>query len=161
MSNASAICCAERSKQPLTTQDAPSGERVEGGEGLVHQQQARQAAGSRAMATRIFIPPESVCGYAQEPPRLTPRERDLLAALARAGDAGVVTQRHLLTRIRGVAQVEDTQYLPAYIAQLRQKLGDAVWLIRTEPGVEYRFGEERSGWPFAAACSAVGPTPIG
>jgi two-component system KDP operon response regulator KdpE len=39
--------------------------------------------------------------------------------------------------------VEDTQYLRVYIGHLRQKLGPAAMLIRTEPGVGYRFGEDR------------------
>ncbi|WP_437165825.1 response regulator [Falsiroseomonas sp. E2-1-a20] len=79
----------------------------------------------------------------QEPLRLTPREWELLAALARAGDGRVVTQRHLLATVWGAAHLEDTQYLRVYIAQLRQKLGEAAFLIRTEPGVGYRFGEDR------------------
>lgn len=78
----------------------------------------------------------------QEALRLTPREWELLAALAQAGDGRVVTQRHLLTTVWGAAHVEDTQYLRVYVAQLRQKLGKAAFLIRTEPGVGYRFGEE-------------------
>ncbi|HEV7457349.1 MAG TPA: response regulator [Roseococcus sp.] len=76
----------------------------------------------------------------QEALHLTPREWDLLAALARAGDGRVVTQRQLLTAVWGPAHVEDTQYLRVYVAQLRQKLGAAATLIRTEPGVGYRFG---------------------
>ena len=78
----------------------------------------------------------------QEALRLTPREWALLTALARAGDGRVVTQRHLLATVWGTAHVEDTQYLRVYIAQLRQKLGAAASLIRTEPGVGYRFGSE-------------------
>lgn len=78
----------------------------------------------------------------QEALRLTPREWELLAALARAGDGRVVTQRHLLATVWGAAHLEDTQYLRVYIAQLRQKLGEAASLIRTEPGVGYRFGED-------------------
>ncbi|WP_457851884.1 response regulator [Falsiroseomonas oleicola] len=76
-----------------------------------------------------------------DPLRLTPREWALLAALARAGDGRVVTQRHLLATVWGAAHLEDTQYLRVYVAQLRQKLGDAASLIRTEPGVGYRFGD--------------------
>jgi two-component system KDP operon response regulator KdpE len=72
---------------------------------------------------------------------LTPREWDLLAALARGGQDRVVTQRQLLAAVWGPARVEDTQYLRVYVGQLRQKLGEAAWLIRTEPGVGYRFGE--------------------
>ncbi|MBB3896734.1 response regulator [Roseococcus suduntuyensis] len=78
----------------------------------------------------------------QETLRLTPREWELLAALARAGDGRVVTQRHLLATVWGAAHLKDTQYLRVYVAQLRQKLGEAAFLIRTEPGVGYRFGED-------------------
>jgi two-component system KDP operon response regulator KdpE len=72
---------------------------------------------------------------------LTPREWELLAALARAGQDKVVTQRQLLVAVWGPAHAEDTQYLRVYIGQLRQKLGESAGLIRTEPGVGYRFGE--------------------
>ncbi len=72
---------------------------------------------------------------------LTPREWDLLAALAR--DLGkVVTQRRLLTEVWGPAHAEDSQYLRVYVGQLRAKLGDAARLLRTEPGVGYRLLEE-------------------
>jgi len=75
------------------------------------------------------------------PLRLTPREWDLLAALARAGPGRVVTQRQLLTAVWGPAHAEDAQYLRVYVGHLRQKLGGAGRLIQTEPGVGYRFGE--------------------
>jgi two-component system KDP operon response regulator KdpE len=76
---------------------------------------------------------------------LTPREWDLLAALAR--DLGrVVTQRRLLTEIWGPAHAEDSQYLRVYVGQLRAKLGPAAGLLRTEPGVGYRLLDE-GGWP--------------
>jgi two-component system KDP operon response regulator KdpE len=75
-----------------------------------------------------------------EPLKLTPREWDLLAALVRGGDGRVVTQRQLLTAVWGPAHVEDAQYLRVYVGHLRQKLGPAASLIRTEPGVGYRFG---------------------
>lgn len=76
-----------------------------------------------------------------EPLKLTPREWDLLVALARTGAGRVVTQRQLLTAVWGPAHTEDAQYLRVYIGHLRQKLGEAARLIRTEPGVGYRFGE--------------------
>ncbi len=76
-----------------------------------------------------------------EPLKLTPREWDLLATLAQAGVGRVVTQRQLLTAVWGPAHAEDAQYLRVYVGHLRQKLGNAAWLIRTEPGVGYRFGE--------------------
>lgn len=74
--------------------------------------------------------------------KLTPREWDLLSVLARAGDGRVITQRQLLKAIWGPAHVEDAQYLRVYIGHLRQKLGIAARMIRTEPGVGYRFGIE-------------------
>lgn len=77
-----------------------------------------------------------------EPLKLTPREWDLLAALVRGGEGRVVTQRQLLLAVWGPAHLEDAQYLRVYIGQLRQKLGAAATLIRTEPGVGYRFGAE-------------------
>lgn len=76
-----------------------------------------------------------------EPLKLTPREWDLLAALARGGEGRVITQRQLLTAVWGPAHAEDAQYLRVYVGHLRQKLGAAARLIRTEPGVGYRFGE--------------------
>lgn len=76
---------------------------------------------------------------------LTPREWDLLAALARhgegrLGEGRLVTQRQLLAAVWGPAHVEDVQYLRVYIGHLRAKLGPAAALIRTEPGIGYRFG---------------------
>ncbi len=69
---------------------------------------------------------------------LSPLEWDLLALLAR--NAGrVLTHRQLLTAIWGPAHVQDVPYLRVYIGQLRQKLGPAARLIRTEPGVGYRL----------------------
>ncbi len=53
-----------------------------------------------------------------------------------------MTQRQLLTTVWGPAHVEDAQYLRVYIGHLRQKLGPAAGLIRTEPSVGYRFGGE-------------------
>ncbi|MFC7477715.1 response regulator [Dankookia sp. GCM10030260] len=72
--------------------------------------------------------------------KLTPREWDLLAALVRGGEGRVVTQRQLLAAVWGPAHVEDAQYLRVYIGHLRQKLGPAAGIIRTEPGVGYRVG---------------------
>jgi len=77
-----------------------------------------------------------------EPLQLTPREWDLLAALVRGGEGRVMTHRQLLTAVWGPAHVAETQYLRVYIGHLRQKLGAAAGLIRTEPGVGYRFGTE-------------------
>nr|WP_284323941.1 response regulator transcription factor [Cypionkella aquatica] len=77
------------------------------------------------------------------PIRLTPKEYDLLAVLAR--NAGrVVTHRQILTAVWGPAHHDDTQYLRVFIGQLRGKIEsdpNMPNLIRTEPGAGYRFAE--------------------
>ncbi|MGH7880348.1 MAG: response regulator, partial [Candidatus Binataceae bacterium] len=55
--------------------------------------------------------------------KLTPKEYDLLAVLAR--DAGrLLTHRHLLTAVWGPAHRDDAQYLRVFIGQLRAKIED-------------------------------------
>ena len=75
--------------------------------------------------------------------RVTPKEYDVLAHLAR--NAGkVVGHRDLLTAVWGKAHADDTQYLRVVIGQLRQKLeADPAQprLILTEPGVGYRLAD--------------------
>ncbi|MFC0409124.1 response regulator [Roseomonas elaeocarpi] len=75
-----------------------------------------------------------------EPLKLTPREWDLLVTLARASGR-VLTHRQILSAVWGPAHVEDGQYLRVYVGHLRQKLEGAAGLLRTEPGVGYRFGD--------------------
>jgi two-component system KDP operon response regulator KdpE len=75
----------------------------------------------------------------REPLRLTPREWDLLVVLARA-QGKLLTQRQLLVAVWGPAHTEDAQYLRVYVGHLRQKLGPVASLLKTEPGVGYRFG---------------------
>ena len=76
-----------------------------------------------------------------EPVKLSPREYDLLAALAE-GNGRVLTHRQLLTAVWGPANAEDVQYLRVFVGHLRQKLeadpATPKHLI-TEPGVGYRF----------------------
>lgn len=76
-----------------------------------------------------------------QPIKLTPKEFDLLALLAR--NAGrVLTHRQILTAVWGPAHTEDLQYLRVFIGQLRQKLQadpDTPSLIVTEPGIGYRL----------------------
>lgn len=78
---------------------------------------------------------------AGNPIKLTPKEFELLAILAR--NAGrVVTHRQILTAVWGPAHTEDLQYLRVFIGQLRQKLRDGPddpELIRTEAGIGYRL----------------------
>jgi len=78
-----------------------------------------------------------------EPVKLTPKEYDLLVLLARH-PGRVVTHRTLLTGVWGPAHGEDLHYLRVFIGQLRQKIERdpaAPAIIRTEPGVGYRFAE--------------------
>jgi two-component system, OmpR family, KDP operon response regulator KdpE len=88
--------------------------------------------------------PRHLVSLAGEPVRLTPREFDLLALLAR--NAGkVVTHRQLLTAVWGPAHEQDTQYLRVYVGQLREKIekdpSDPRLLV-TEPGIGYRLTEQ-------------------
>ncbi|HLK25868.1 MAG TPA: response regulator [Caulobacteraceae bacterium] len=76
-----------------------------------------------------------------QPVRLSPREYDLLAALA-AGGGKVMTHRQLLTAVWGPANAEDVQYLRVFMGHLRQKLeADPARprVLVTEPGVGYRL----------------------
>ncbi|PWC27069.1 response regulator [Teichococcus aestuarii] len=98
-------------------------------------------------AARIEIGPlaidleRRVARLGEDPPlHLTPREWELLVALARARGR-VMTQRQLLDAVWGPAHAEDAQYLRVYVGHLRQKLGAAAGLLRTEPGVGYRLEE--------------------
>ena len=75
--------------------------------------------------------------------KLTPREYDLLCALA--GNPGrVMTHGQILTAVWGPAHKDDTQYLRVFVGQLRAKIerdpGQPT-IIRTESGVGYRFAE--------------------
>lgn len=73
--------------------------------------------------------------------KLTPKEYDLLVLLARHAGR-VVTHRTLLTSVWGPAHGEDLHYLRVFIGQLRAKIERNAAdprIIRTEPGVGYRF----------------------
>lgn len=75
--------------------------------------------------------------------KLTPKEYDLLVLLARHSGR-VVTHKTLLTSVWGPAHGEDLHYLRVFIGQLRQKIernASEPEIIRTEPGVGYRFAE--------------------
>jgi len=76
------------------------------------------------------------------PIKLTPKEYDLLRALA--SHAGkVLTHRQLLQEVWGGSTYDsDSHYLRVYIGHLRKKLEDDPTrpsLIVTEPGIGYRF----------------------
>ncbi len=75
--------------------------------------------------------------------KLTPKEYDLLAHLAR-GEGRLLTHRQLLTAVWGPAHSDDSQYLRVFIGQLRAKIEDDPAnprLILTELGAGYRFAE--------------------
>lgn len=79
-----------------------------------------------------------------QPVHLTPKEYDLVLLLARHADR-VVTHRTLLTAVWGPAHADDLHYLRVFIGQVRGKIernpADPR-IIRTEPGVGYRFATE-------------------
>jgi len=75
------------------------------------------------------------------PAKLTPKEFDLLAFLARHADRPL-THREILKAVWGPAHQNDSQTLRVFIGQLRAKIEDnaaASTIIVTEPGVGYRF----------------------
>ncbi|MEU3281894.1 response regulator transcription factor [Streptomyces antibioticus] len=73
--------------------------------------------------------------------RLTPTEWHLLEILV-THPGQLVTQKHLLQEVWGIAQRNKSNYLRVYMAQLRRKLENDPshprYLI-TEPGMGYRF----------------------
>lgn len=78
------------------------------------------------------------------PLKLTPKEYDLLCALARHAGR-VLTHHQILGSVWGPAHKDDTQYLRVFIGQLRAKIEEdpaAPSIIRTEAGIGYRFSEE-------------------
>lgn len=118
---------------------------------------AGEAPGAAQAPARIAVGPLAIdlerrtARLGEAPPlHLTPREWGLLVALARARGR-VVTQRQLLDAVWGPAHAEDAQYLRVYVGHLRQKLGAAAGLLRTEPGVGYRLEAEEPPTPPATA----------
>ena len=78
---------------------------------------------------------------AGEEVHLTPTEFDLLRTLLR-NRGRLLTHRTLLTEVWGPAYAQDTPILRTHIANLRRKIEPADGgqsLIRTDPGVGYRF----------------------
>jgi two-component system KDP operon response regulator KdpE len=74
---------------------------------------------------------------------LTPKEYDLLAYMARHSGL-VLTHRQLLNAVWGPAHAEELHYLRVFVGQLRAKVERepaAPILIKTEPGIGYRFGQ--------------------
>ena len=113
---------------------------------------SRHAAAGRHQLTRVSVGSLTIDMDKRlitrdgTPLRLTPKEYDLLAVLAR--NAGrVVTHRQILSAVWGPAHRDDTQYLRVFIGQLRAKIErdpSAPSLVKTESGVGYRFSEPDS-----------------
>jgi two-component system KDP operon response regulator KdpE len=75
------------------------------------------------------------------PVKLTPKEFDLLAFLARHAGRPL-THREILRAVWGPAHQDDSQYLRVFVGQLRAKIEDNAAtpkIILTEPCVGYRF----------------------
>jgi two-component system, OmpR family, KDP operon response regulator KdpE len=75
-----------------------------------------------------------------EPIHLTKTEFELLRVLA-VNRGRLMTHNALLTEVWGPNYIDDKQLLRTHMANLRRKLDDqSRGLIRTDPGVGYRFG---------------------
>ena len=75
--------------------------------------------------------------------KLTATEYALLRLFVRHAGR-VMTHRHILREIWGPKSEEHRQYLRVYVTHLRQKIEldpTAPVLIKTEPGIGYRFGQ--------------------
>jgi two-component system, OmpR family, KDP operon response regulator KdpE len=74
---------------------------------------------------------------------LTAREYDLLAFLARHAGK-VCTHQMILHEVWGSAYGNEAHYLRVYAHRLRRKLGDAGYMLRTQPGIGYQLTDEPS-----------------
>lgn len=85
-------------------------------------------------ATRVVIKDNS-------PLQLTSKEYSLLSLFAQ-NDGKVLTHQYLLNKVWGPAHEDESQYLRAFIAQLRKKIEadpNRPTYIITESGIGYRF----------------------
>jgi two-component system KDP operon response regulator KdpE len=116
---------------------------------LRHRMQgAGEAPVVRVGALEIDVPRRRVTRDGEDV-RLTPREFELLAFLARHAGK-VVTHKQILTAVWGPAHESDTQYLRVYVGQLRCKIEQdqaEPAVVLTEPGIGYRLAEPRDGPP--------------
>jgi len=74
--------------------------------------------------------------------KLTSTEFSLLALLAK-NSGRVLTHQYILKEVWGIGQIEQTQYLRVFIAQIRKKIEEdpsKPALLITESGIGYRFG---------------------
>ena len=107
-------------------------------------QRAGETPVARIGTLEIDVPRRRVARDKEEV-KLTPKEFELLALLARHAGK-VVTHKQMLNAVWGPAHEEDTQYLRVYVGQLRQKIEpdqSEPSVILTEPGIGYRLAEPR------------------
>jgi two-component system KDP operon response regulator KdpE len=110
-------------------------------------QQAGETPVVRIGALEIDAPRHRVTRDGMEA-KLTPKEFDLLAFLARHAGK-VVTHKHILNAVWGPAHEHDTQYLRVYVGQLRQKIESnpaEPSVVLTEPGIGYRLAEPKDSF---------------
>jgi two-component system, OmpR family, KDP operon response regulator KdpE len=74
---------------------------------------------------------------------LTAREFELLAFLARHAGK-VCTHQMILHEVWGSTYGDEAHYLRVYAHRLRRKLGDAGYMLRTQPGIGYQLTDEPS-----------------
>jgi two-component system KDP operon response regulator KdpE len=89
---------------------------------------------------RVDFPLRSVT-YRNKPLDLTPTEYSILRLLV-THSGKVLTHAQILRTVWGPKSGEQSQYLRVYLSRLRSKLtllGAPVNLIKTEPGIGYRF----------------------
>jgi len=75
--------------------------------------------------------------------KLTSTEFSLLALLAK-NEGRVLTHQFILKEVWGMSNIEQTQYLRVFVAQLRKKIEvdpSKPKLLITESGIGYRFGD--------------------
>ena len=148
------LSARERETEKITALDLGADDYIEKpfaiGELLARLRAAlRHAKGAAAVATKVEVDGLAIDFDRRLVTRegaqikLTPREYDLLRALAL--NAGrVMTHGQILTAVWGPAHKDDTQYLRVFVGQLRAKIerdASAPTIIRTESGIGYRFAE--------------------
>jgi two-component system, OmpR family, KDP operon response regulator KdpE len=74
---------------------------------------------------------------------LTAKEFELLAFLARHAGK-VCTHQMILHEVWGSAYGSEAHYLRVYAHRLRRKLGDAGYMLHTQPGIGYQLTDEPS-----------------
>jgi two-component system, OmpR family, response regulator QseB len=103
----------------------------------VTRRSAQQASSTWRLGAITLDLPRRECFLDAEPVELSPREFDILAALARC--AGQVLPKHRLAQMLApLGEAVDFNTIEVHVHKLRRKLGSDV--IRTVRGVGYLFG---------------------